>query len=310
MLNITLKQMRYVESAGRHGSIAKAAKERGISESSISVAIDILEEQLGFDMFMRTPAKGIQTTPAGNSALQTIQEFLSQLQHVETELTAIGGEAGGTLRIACFVTAAGSFVAPILHEFRAQYPNVRIEFLEGNMDDVVDLIDRGKADVAFTYADVVGTDHTFEPLVETPPFALVARENPLTQNCDVSLDQLVRMPMISLDLPLTKDYYARLVKDAGYDVTVAHRTESVEMVRALVSNGFGFSILNAKPSEYIEGHSEYRLLPIREALPIRQFGILRQQGIRHPRIVRRFVEICQNLKADAAYDRMVVQKTG
>ena len=43
VLNITLKQMQYVEAAGRLGSIAKAAKEIGISESSISAAIDSLE---------------------------------------------------------------------------------------------------------------------------------------------------------------------------------------------------------------------------------------------------------------------------
>ena len=126
MLNVTLKQMQYVEAAGRLGSIAKAAKEIGISESSISAAIDSLEQQLAFDMFVRTPAKGIQPTPAGISAMQIIHDFLEQQKHFETELTSVGGSEGGKLRIACFVTAAGSFVAPILSEFKAKHPKVEI----------------------------------------------------------------------------------------------------------------------------------------------------------------------------------------
>ena len=310
MLNITLKQMQYVEAAGRLGSIAKAAKEIGISESSISAAIDSLEQQLEFDMFVRTPAKGIQPTPAGLSAMQIIHDFMEQQKHFETELTSVGGSEGGKLRIACFVTAAGSFVAPILSEFKAMHPKVQFEFLEGNMEEVVVLLEEGKADVALTYSDVVGPGHIFEPLVATPPFALVAESCPLARQDDVSLAELSKMPMVILDLPLTKGYYSRLVTNAGYDVTVSHRTESVEMVRTLVANGFGFSILNAKPSEYIEGHSQYRPVPIRDTLPIRQFGILCQSGIRHPRIVRRFVEICGELRSKGAFERMVVQKSG
>jgi len=114
---------------------------------------------------------------------------------------------------------------------------------------------------------------------------------------------------VLLDLPLTKGYYARLMTDMGYDVQVAHRTQSVEMVRTLVSNGFGFSILNAKPSEYIEGHSMYCPVPIREALPEREFGILRQAGMRHPRIVRTFVQLCKDLKESDTFEKMVVRKS-
>ena len=308
VLNITLKQMRYIEAAGRLGSIAQAAKELGISESSISAAIDSLEQRMEFDLFVRTPAKGICTTPSGQAAIQTIHEFLEQQKHFETELTAIGGKEGGTLRIACFVTAAGSFVAPILRGFKKLHPSVKIEFLEENMESVVDLVEDGKADVAFTYSDVVGTSHIFESLVSTPPFALVAQDSDLAKQKDVSLAELAALPMVLLDLTRTKGYYAKLVTNAGYDVQISHRTESVEMVCTLVSNGFGFSILNAKPSEYIEGHSKYRPVPIRDQLPTREFGILRQDGVRHPRIVRGFVQLCDELKNKGTFEQMVVRR--
>ena len=61
----TLKQLRYVEAAGRLGSIAAAAQELAISQSSITAAIDALETSLDYDIFLRTPARGIRSTPAG-----------------------------------------------------------------------------------------------------------------------------------------------------------------------------------------------------------------------------------------------------
>ena len=50
-LNLTIKQLRYAETAGRLGSIAAAAGEHNISQSSITAAIDAMEAALGFDLF-------------------------------------------------------------------------------------------------------------------------------------------------------------------------------------------------------------------------------------------------------------------
>ena len=85
-MNFTLKQLRYVEAAGRLRSIANAAVEVSISQSSITTAIDALEGSLGYALFVRTPAKGIQPTPAGREALQLIRNFLNQTQQFEAEL--------------------------------------------------------------------------------------------------------------------------------------------------------------------------------------------------------------------------------
>ena len=306
MFNVTLKQMRYIEAAGRLGSIANAAKELRISQSSISAAIDVLEDHLSYDLFIRTPAKGIQATPSGRDAIRTISEFLDQWRHFETELISIGGEASGTIRIACFVTAVGSFFPPILRQFQRSNPSIEIKLLEENMEGVVDLLDAGHADMAFTYSDLVSSTHSFDPLVEVPPYALVARTSPLAQQSDVSLAELAEYPMVLFDLPRTKGYYHRFLTDANHDVRISHRTESVEMVRTLVANGFGFSILNARPPEYLAGKSSYCVLPIREKLKSRQFGILRHAGQRQPLVVRKFVELCNQLNEKSAFEEMIV----
>ena len=51
MTSLTIKQLRYVEAAGRTGSIAAAAADLNISQSSITAAIDALETDMGFDVY-------------------------------------------------------------------------------------------------------------------------------------------------------------------------------------------------------------------------------------------------------------------
>ena len=95
MLNFTLKQLRYVTAAGREGSIANAANSLNISQSSITAAIDALEAGLGYDLFLRSPAKGIDPTSAGLQTLKLIRSYLEQTLHFEADLMSVGGAETG-----------------------------------------------------------------------------------------------------------------------------------------------------------------------------------------------------------------------
>ena len=121
-MNFTLKQLRYVEAAGRLGSIAKAAVEVSISQSSITAAIDALEASLDYGLFVRTPAKGVQPTSAGRESLQLIRNFLNQAQQFEAELQSQGGDDAGLVSIACYATAAPRLFAANFEIYNRELP--------------------------------------------------------------------------------------------------------------------------------------------------------------------------------------------
>ena len=272
-MNFTLKQLRYVEAAGRLGSIAKAAAELNISQSSITAAIDTLEAGLGYEMFIRTPAKGIRATASGRDALDLIRRFIHQSRQFEEELGSIGGKAGGTVRIACYATAAPAFLPPILRAITADFPNASIQLLEGNMERIMGYIDDGEADLAFTYSETITDRHDFVPLFDAPPYAMVSLDDPLAQKDAVSMEDLAERPMVLLDLPRTRDYFISMFEARGLSPKIAHSTRSSEIVRALVAGGFGFSLLNIRPVDYRETESRYRILPILSPSATVTFGV-------------------------------------
>lgn len=306
-MNFTLKQLRYVEATGRLGSIANAASELNISQSSITAAIGALETQLGYDLFVRTPAKGISVTPAGHEVLRLICGFIVQGRHFETELMSVGGDALGAIRVSCYATAAPSFLPPILKAFKSNYPNTSITLLEGNMEATITYLSNGEADLAFTYEEMVEDGQAFTPLFDAPPYALLSTDDPLANEESVSIAQLAERPMIMLDLPRTRAYFSNMFEAIGLQANVVHSTRSAEIVRALVAGGHGYSLLNICPPDYHHNDTRYRTLPIRDKLIVPTFGIVTIAGVRQPKIVETFIADCVALKNAGTFEEIVVR---
>lgn len=307
-MNFTLKQLKYVEAAGRLGSIANASAEISISQSSITSAIDALEAVLGYDVFIRTPAKGIQPTASGREALELIRRFIHQSRQFEDELSSIGGQARGTVRIACYATAAPAFLPPVLRSITTDFPDVSIQLLEGNMERIIEFLEEGEADLAFTYSESTDDRHDFQPLFQAPPYAMVSLDDPLAEQGAVSMEELCERPMVMLDLPRTRDYFMAMFDALGLSPNIAHSTRSSEIVRALVAGGFGFSLLNIRPVDYSEAEAGYRILPIVNPPHCPLFGIATIGGAVQPRMVKSFIERCLTLQAEGAFDDLVIRQ--
>lgn len=308
-MNFTLKQLRYVEAAGRLGSIAEAARELSISQSSITAAIDALEFGLEYDLFQRTPAKGIQPTPAGIKALEIVRSFLHESKQFEAELQSIGGNTSGIVRIACYATAAPAFLPPILRDLTENFPGMSIQVLEGNMAAVMGFLDDGRADLAFTYDVVTQSTHAFEPLFEAPPYAMISHSDPLSNAASVSFADLAEKPMVLLDLPHTRTYFETLFTRAGCRPTIAHTTRSAEIARALVGGGFGYTILNIRPPAAAEANAQFRCVPISGDVDRPVFGIATAAVARLPTVVTAFIQRCKILKKNGDFDELTVWPT-
>lgn len=312
-MHFTLKQLRYVEAAYRTGSIVNAANELAISQSSITAAINALEQDLGFDLFVRMPAKGIVVTPVGRETVERIRQFLEHARHLESDLRSLRGDPTGTLCIGCYVTTAPHVLPLILRGFARDYPKVGIDILEGDMATVSEALSAGRVDVALTYKmlveeqqDILSRDVDFVPLFPARPHAVLSIEDPLADQEAVTLAELAERPMVLLDLPYASSYFMGLFRSKGLEPRVAHSTRSSEIVRALVAGGFGFSILNLRSLNREDG-SGFVTRPISDEVGRPEYGVATLKNVRRPRIVEAFLEHCARLCADRVFDVLIVK---
>lgn len=250
-MNLTIRQTRYVCEVARLGSIQAATATLHISQSSILAAIAIAEDALGARIFDRRPARGVQITPAGERFVTAARRMLAANTEFERE---IGGLAGPpqVLRIACFEPFGSLFIAEVLRKYVDAFGAVEIVLLEGDQVQLREWLANGSVDLILTYDIGPALDHEYVTRIcKVPAHALLSSKDPLARKKAVSIAELSLRPMVLLDLPQTSTYLLTIFDMLATKPQISLRTRSYETVRAAVSAGFGFSILNMKPS----GHS-------------------------------------------------------
>src|SRR5690606_7242512 len=98
-----------------------------------------------------------------------------------------------------------------------------------------------------TYDLGLGPDIEFHELGEVPLHALLPEGHALPKDETVSLADLAAEPLILLGLPQSRDYFLSSFYSLRLAPRIAHETPSFDMVRGLVANGYGCSIMHSRP---------------------------------------------------------------
>jgi len=303
-MNFTLKQLRYFHAAMRSGSIVKAAEDMSISQSSITAAIDGMEQALEAQLFRRVPAKGIVPTPTGKQVGQRVSNFLEQARIFEADLMSIGREPVGTLRLGCFDPVAPYVLPPILTRIAKNYPGIRIELMEGDLGELAEQLRSGSLDVALIYQSDPPMSVTFEGLFHAEPWALIPDGSPLAEQSSVSLNDLADEPMVLLDLPSSRGYIFSLFRARRLRPNVVHSTKSGTVVRGLVASRIGYSILNVCGEADRSGQNGYVARAVRDATIIPEFGVGYVAGLEGSALVQAVRKTAIELRESRAFEHL------
>jgi DNA-binding transcriptional LysR family regulator len=175
-------------SAAELGSFTAAATASAITPAAVSRAVSRLEARLNVRLFVRT-TRTLHLTEAGREYFTQCRQALNQLVEAERLVTGRQSAPSGLLRISMPTPYAHYRVLPILPEFTAQYPEVKVEFHISNRnvdfgDEGFDLAIRGRAPADSTmisrkledaelvvvatpgYLKRAGTPHTLQDLAQ------------------------------------------------------------------------------------------------------------------------------------------------
>ena len=300
-MNFTLKQLLYFDAALRNASIARAAKEMNISQSSITAAIDQIEQTVGAELFRRIPAKGILATQNGKEVGARIATFLEQARIFQSDLMSLNGNPTGTLRLACFEPTAPYVLPPLLRRITDGYPEIRIDVMEGDMAQISTLLQTGAVDVALTYQQEVLPEHRFVPLFEAPPWALVPESSPLAGRSEITIGDLDGVKMIALDVPRTRGYFHSLFKSHGKEPNVVHSTKSGAVIRGLVAAQFGHAILNICGPNDRDPRQGYLAIPIADIAQSPIFGVAYAPQLEKSVVVQAVIATSKKLAEEGGY---------
>jgi DNA-binding transcriptional LysR family regulator len=150
------RRLRVLCEVARQGSLSGAAATLGYTQPAVSRQIATLEAEVGTLLMRRVP-QGVVLTDAGRLLVARGEAILARLQDVETELQALAGLEGGTLRLASFASAAASIVPLAIARFRERYPAVDLNIVMADPIESVPMLRSGELDMAISH-DAMGSE--------------------------------------------------------------------------------------------------------------------------------------------------------
>ncbi|MGE4480241.1 LysR family transcriptional regulator [Acidocella sp.] len=295
-LNLTIRQLRYVNEVARLGSVQAASRSLHISQSSILAAISIAEAEIGARLFDRKPARGVMLTPAGERYINASRYLLEAEKEFDRAIGTLSGRVPPVIRIGCFEPFGAIFMAEMLRLYLDEIgEQVEIILQEGDQLEVRNWLAEGSVDLAILYdigPDIVGT---ITRICKAPAHALLSASDPLAKKEALWLAELADRPLVLLDMPQTSTYLLTLFDVLAHRPSVKFRTRSYETVRSAVGSGLGVSILNLRPvGRANQDGPGIARRPLLDELPPPTLLIADMYGTLKPMFLRVFIEVFRN----------------
>lgn len=170
MRKVELGDLESFATVARHRSFRGAAREAGVSASTLSQAIRDLEDRLGTRLLNRT-TRSVAPTELGARLLERLAPALGEIAEAVDQARAVPGAPAGTVRINAPQPAIELVLAPLVARFLAEHPLVRLEVVAE--PSLVDIVATG-FDAGIRWGEDLPQDMVAVPIGPRQRYVLVA----------------------------------------------------------------------------------------------------------------------------------------
>ncbi|AJK49176.1 LysR family transcriptional regulator [Burkholderia plantarii] len=254
-----LRHLRYFLAVAEEGQFTRAAERLAMQQPPLSQQIRLLEEEIGFDLFVRQP-RGVELTPAGRAFAQNAGLVLDTLQQGIAHARRIArGELGA---IAVGLTSSAGFhplTTDAIRAFRAANPGIEISLSERNAAELIEGLSNGQLQVAFLRKPVdTPPGVAFEQMLDEPMVVVLPVGHRLLEGMGdappaISLKALEHEEFILVRRPGAPGMYADFLAACRRQGFVPHVAREVPRMLTgihMVAAGLGVTLVPASMRRY------------------------------------------------------------
>jgi LysR family cys regulon transcriptional activator len=241
-----LHQLRYLAAVAQSGlNITAAAQKLHTSQPGVSKQIKLLEDELGFQIFVREGRNLTRITPAGVQVIERALKILQEAQSIRDLSTELRDEGRGSLSIGTTHTQARYVLPSVIREFLTRYPQVRLNLHQGTSEQIAEMVASDRIDCAIaTGSEQLFGDLTLLPCYRWHRTVIVPRSHPLADGGRLTFKALAAYPLITYTFSFTgpsslHEAFAR----AGMVPNIAITARDADVIETYVRLGLGVGIV-------------------------------------------------------------------
>jgi LysR family cys regulon transcriptional activator len=243
---MNLRQLQYLCEIVDHGlNVSVASHTLNRSQPGVSRYIKTLEQELGVRLFVRNGKRLVRLTRAGESILRVARRMLQDAETVVRIGHDFAAKDEGELIVATTHTHARYALPQTILSFVERYPKVRLSLRQGNPTEIAGWVAEGRADLSIAAMPLVPvTGLHFIPCYELRRTILAPTGHSLLQEKEITLESLVRYPMITYDESFTgRTQVARTFQQHGLTPRIAISATDADVMKVYVKLGLGLAIV-------------------------------------------------------------------
>ncbi|WP_112661830.1 hydrogen peroxide-inducible genes activator [Microvirga flavescens] len=189
MVNISVRQLRYFLALADTASFSKAAKRVGVTQSTLSAAIQEMEAVLGVRLVDRS-GRHFELMATGELLARQAREILARIDDLPASLSREARPLTTRLRLGVIPSIAPFLLPRALPHVRAAFPELHVAVREGLTQSLIADIRSGNLDAAIIALPFSTTGFQAEPLCEDEFFVAVSAHHRLADRANVSASEL------------------------------------------------------------------------------------------------------------------------
>lgn len=289
-----IRQLKAFLAIAEAKTFTAGARRVNVTQAAISMQIRQLEDEVGLQLFTRTPRKVI-LTEAGEYLLERARRILREHDAALAEIAEVAGAEYGRLRIG---TASGTFamnqLPEIMKGLKAKFPKSELVISSGTSERLVDRLMHGELDTAFVSLPVDNLNISTESLFSDEIVAIAHPKHPLAKEKYISAATLAGEDLILGERGgNTRRMIDEFFHAANVRPNIAMELSRQEAINRMVANDLGVGMAGAKSvaRDIRDGKLVSWLI---EGAEIKwELGLARLRGGHFSPIGKEFVRLCK-----------------
>ena len=286
-----LRHLRYFVAIAEEQSLTRAAARLHIAQPPLSAQLRKLETELGTTLVHRT-ARGTQLTEAGRVLLDEARRILHDVDQASRMTRVAGSGQVGRLALGFVPSACNAVLPPLLRQFKAEYPDVRLHLQEMRPDEVVERLHDRRIDAGFFYLPIDDPSLHVRTIAEDSLVLALPSAHRLADRTEVDLRWVSDEPFIfppRYDMPGLHGILTEACERAGFSPRIVQPDVwLLQTIVGLVAGGIGIAVLPSSVQQLPRAGASF--VPLTDRSATARMAMAWRRGTTPP-VLRSFLDI-------------------
>ncbi|MEO8235316.1 MAG: LysR substrate-binding domain-containing protein [Flavobacterium sp.] len=273
---MTITQLQYVLAVAEHKNFTLAAEKCFVTQPTLSMQIQKVEEELSILIFDRSK-KPIQLTDVGQKIVAQAKNIVNEADRMQDIVDIQKGFIGGEFRIGIIPTIMPTLLPMFLNNFIKKYPKVKLIIEELNTSEIIKKLNNGQLDAAIA-ATPLNDEKIKEIVLYYEPFMVYVPEyHSLSSKKEIEVSDLdIDEILLLQDGHCFRDGILNLCKNNSINSDSKFKLESgsFETLIKLADEGLGITLLPYLHTLDLKDKDKTKLKHFVEPKPAREISLI------------------------------------